>query len=70
MGAVPLLNLAALEKLSTQIRQICGNKTSTGAKFYRFVSGIAVTLRGGDGSFRKYIIIRNLRICGAGVEML
>jgi hypothetical protein len=70
MVAVPLLNFAALEMLSTQIRQICGNKTSIDAKFYRFVSGFAITLRGGDGGFRKFLVIRNLRICGAAVEML
>jgi hypothetical protein len=46
------------------------NKTSIGAKGYRFVSGFAKTLRGGDGSFRKFLVIRNLRISGAAVEML
>jgi hypothetical protein len=70
MVAVPLQNFAAVEKLSTQIRQICGYKTSIDAKFYRFVSGFAITLRGGLGSFRKFLVIRNVRICGASVEML
>jgi hypothetical protein len=70
MAVVPLQNFAAIEKLSTQIRHICGYKTSIDAKFYRFVSGYAISLRSGDGSFSKFPVIRNLRICGAAVEML
>jgi hypothetical protein len=69
MAAVPLYNFAAIEKLSTQIRQIWVYKPSLFA-FFRFVSGFAISLRGGDESFRKFLIIRNLLICGAAVEMV
>jgi hypothetical protein len=37
--------------------------------FYRFVSGFAITRRGGDGSFSKFLVIRILRICGTASEM-
>jgi hypothetical protein len=45
-------------------------KASIDAKFYRFVSGFAITLHDGDGSFRKFLVTRNWRICGAAVETL
>jgi hypothetical protein len=34
------------------------------------VSGFAISLRGEDESFRKLLIIGNLLICGAAVEMV
>jgi hypothetical protein len=48
VAAVLLDNFAAIENLSMQIQESCDYKTSLYAKSYPFVSGFAITLRGGD----------------------